>query len=743
VSDLPNPTRLSLGDVLRWAGGLGAVAIAVLRVMTAFAPDPHFGADPMLFPVPPSGLGPAGSLLLDALLLFACGLALFGEALARRGVDWRIAILAILPIPVVVWHGWSDFDDLWRSSTWIAGAFSAVTIAHLARDRAMRIAIIALLAAVIAPLVVRGLAQVFIEHPEMVEDYRRNTERILAAQGLEPGSTQAMLYERRLMQPEATGWFGLSNVFGSFMVYGLVAWLGATFFAVRTKAPSGWTGVLALGAVAAAAGLWLSFSNGAVAAALLGLAILILPLAWRAGRDLLDRRGGRLAFAGIILALLAVTFRGAVLPEDFLGDRSVLFRWHYLVAAGRIIADAPLLGVGPGGFQAAYVLHRLPIAPEEVQSAHSLFVDWLAMLGVCGVGLALLVLHFLWHGLRWRNGEHETNPSNLDGSRCVAIVLGATLLGAVPSLYIEQAVLDPFTMMLRILGVLGYLGTATILLRVLARGGSSPLVRWTIAAAATAFIVHCQIEVTMLQPSAAVWGFAVLGAVAPVDRTQWQASGSRVLGAGLVVLSIAHVVLFAAPAVVQQRQIDRAAAPLREIGRAMAEGREISRAEEAARRRTAAGMLAEAYDMMPSNTRPLRAAVDQGVTAALLTEREAGEALLREALARAEAAIDDHPGPAAASVVARTAAALHDATGDPAALERAIQARRTLTTLDPHGLRAWVDLGDLLWQAGRRDAARDAYRRALEISDQRSLDPLRQLSASESRRLRARIEPEA
>ncbi|NBX40780.1 MAG: hypothetical protein EBR15_05065, partial [Gammaproteobacteria bacterium] len=78
-----------------------------------------------------------------------------------------------------------------------------------------RAVVAAILLAAAVPIVARGLIQVWIEHPQMVAEFRAHKQEILAARGWAEGSPQALTYERRLVQPEATAWFGLSNVASS------------------------------------------------------------------------------------------------------------------------------------------------------------------------------------------------------------------------------------------------------------------------------------------------------------------------------------------------------------------------------------------------------------------------------------------------------------------------------------------------------------------------------------------------
>ena len=59
----------------------------------------------------------------------------------------------------------------------------------------------------------------------------------------------------------------------------------------------------------------------------------------------------------------------------------------------RVFGDHALTGVGPDGFQQAYLFAKNPLSPEEVSSPHSILFDWLSTLGVAGLAWgALLVL---------------------------------------------------------------------------------------------------------------------------------------------------------------------------------------------------------------------------------------------------------------------------------------------------------------------------------------------------------------
>ena len=119
-----------------------------------------------------------------------------------------------------------DFGNLWRGSAWVgafvgAGALAACG-AHPRAARLQRIAL-AVMLSVCALWLVRGAWQLVVEHPATVAQYLASKEEFLAAQGWSEQSAQAQTYERRLMQREATGWFGLANIMAGLAGAGGVA----------------------------------------------------------------------------------------------------------------------------------------------------------------------------------------------------------------------------------------------------------------------------------------------------------------------------------------------------------------------------------------------------------------------------------------------------------------------------------------------------------------------------------------
>ncbi|MHC5024454.1 MAG: O-antigen ligase family protein [Planctomycetota bacterium] len=707
--------------ILRWSGLLGIMTILVARCLVVFAPQVLFDVDPAqasdasdMFL---AAYGPVGSLGLDVALALACAAAIFGEALAGRRIDVVLIGLALVPGLAVWIHGQDDAHDLWRGSTWVAAALTCVTVAHLARDRRLRLLLAALLIAIVAPLLVRGTMQVTIEHDATLAQFEASKDRYFAERGWEPGSPSALIYERRLRQRQPTGWFPTTNIFASVMAFGLVAWLGLAIAAARSRLPSGWWGTPGLLALLASAGLLMCGSKGAVLAALAGVVVLLAPMLRSGFGERIRARAGLLLIGLMIAAIAGVVVRGVILPESFLGEKSLLFRWHYLVGSGRMLSEAPLLGVGPDGFQAAYVLHRLPRSPEEVSSAHSMMVDWIAMLGAGGALWIVLVGVMLWRA----TGEDDETPAPdhaafVRAPGFVAFgVAAAAMLIALPA---EWHTLGVESAAARLIGAATFALVATLAAQLMDRvpGG---IVRWSFLAALAALLVHGQIEMTFYQPGAVVWAMVAIGLVGRARPAGPTWSGAAA-GAVITMLALATLWFAYRPALLQQISVRQAAATLWPPADDLA-------AHLDQRRRAADRLLGDAWPAWPSNRLPLRATVEQALLGAAIAPDEQRIEWLAAAAATADELVAAEPGAASLSLRSGIQRQLATATGDQSLWDVAIADAQRITELDPHAVASWKRLGDTLWEAGRRSEAASAYERALGNSDHFELDPLKQL----------------
>jgi O-antigen ligase len=112
-------------------------------------------------------------------------------------------------------------------------------------------------------------------------------------------------------------------------------------------------------------------------------------------------------------------------PDTYNGSGSVGIRLEAVGAAAEITATSPLLGVGPGGFQAEFERIRPDASVPELQSAHNLLPNLAAEYGLpfallTAIGLLLVT----WRALRTRRSAVELE-------RVTGIALGLALLGFV------------------------------------------------------------------------------------------------------------------------------------------------------------------------------------------------------------------------------------------------------------------------------------------------------------------------
>ncbi len=711
-------------DRWRWVALTGLLALIALRTLSSTSPQLYFDVDPAFDPLPLAGFGPVGSLIIDALILTLAGLAAIGEARRGHGLDRTLILLAVLPLPVLLWHGGGDIGQLWRGMSWFSAIVGGVAIAHLARDRTMHLVALAVLLGLLAPLLARGLAQVTFEHADTVQTFEQQREAFFQSRGWDPDSSAAKIYERRLRQPQPHGWFATTNIYASFMLIAVVVGIGIAFVGRRLPRAPGW---IALGLVLLFSGgvmIGLSGSKGAMATMVLGAAIVCTPLLFPALRRQLVPRLAWFLLALPVFALLGIVVRGVLLPEDFLGDRSLLFRWHYLIGAGRIFTESPLSGVGPDGFQEAYVRHRVPRSPEEVTSAHSVITDWLTMLGVFGAAWVALLAIWL---LRAARCAFRTSMS-FDGEDIEAILrktgrvtLAVVVFGLAPAALVEFHTFTDLALYVRLAGFVGFIALTLGLMRWFTLVDAGAL-QWIAAIGATVLLVHAQIEMTFTQTNALPWLIAFVGLAGGAATGRGRPRELLAGGSGFIVLAAALMIFWIRPLHEQQRLVIGAARML-----IVDEG-----APSRDHRREAAERLFTAHQRDPRHRVPLLDAIHQMERAAML----AGDlnARLRD-LQRAEAwATHGWDGTGYSAFLGQRLTVrrrIADLTDDPDHWQRAIDDATRLTKLDPHAIVVWHQLGDVLWDAGRRETAVEAYRRALEADRNFELDPLKQLTARE------------
>ncbi len=527
------------------------------RLVVSHEPMPGFGFDPLVQVPPAVGMGPTASLLLDAGTLVAASVVLW--LLFRQGMRIHAAslALALLGCIAALLHALVlddlNIEALRIGSSWCAAMAGAVALWHAARSPVIRRAGAAALLAVIVVLALRGLEQIVIQHPATVANFEASRTEILQAQGMRDGSPQALAFERRLRQPDATGWLGLTNVFMSMVL--------ASAFACAALLPGIWKRARAaeereasiaalalIGILASCLGVWLAgpLMGGSIAKGPIG-ALLLAGVLFSAG-VWLGKRSVWLGWIGLVALaapLLAVTLRGLV--GEALDERSLWFRWMYLVGAARVFLDHPLLGVGPDGFQAAYLLAKPPISPEQVTSPHSIFADWLSTLGALGLAWsALLVAAAIRVSTNLRSPDTSEAESNREdetslapdiasaSARPATVWLGGTFaFTLVWHLWFEvlpvAAAVDGGGPVL-IAGIarsvfLGLVATAAGY--GIIRLATDRSVRIALAGAGLLLLSHMQIEMLATTPGSAAWVLALIAiAAAPTGNPRSREPGS-------------------------------------------------------------------------------------------------------------------------------------------------------------------------------------------------------------------------
>ena len=706
-----------------WPAALGAAlaALACLRAIVAFNGLTWFDIDPVLDPSPFAGLGPAGSLRIDAAMAVvgaALLLAFAGRAAAMVAVGALAVVLARLGSETALGAlGWRGLD--WIAS-WIACA-AAVAVARNPRQQARLAwsAMVSVLLGVCCLWLARGAWQWFHEHPSTVRFFHEQGRdaAFFADRGWDPEGPQALGYIRRLEQREMTGWFGLANIFAGTLAVTAVALAGLPREVGRRGMSWGLLGASCAVAVVA------NGSKGAVAAMLIGFAA-VAALRWMRVRP----SGLAVAAVGAALAsALAPVLRGTLLAQAMPTERSLLFRWHYLRTAWSAWLESPWKGTGPEGFKDASARLRPPGAIELVQSAHGAFVDWIAQLGVggaCWIAAALGILAWSARGAALEPTPLPAPPAR-DGWP-QRIVSFAVLLALGASLLVEAHTLDAASLVVRLVGGVAWAGaTVTLLPRLWSARSCGAHMLFPAALVA---LCHAQVEMTLWNPGSCAWLLLVVGASVPPHALVPGAPelavpphrAPRVIAAVASLLVASACLLRGASESRGEAALERAADTL------VREMRATSGVTPAQARRHAAEAL-RPWSRLLASDQLLRAAAAAGPASPIGGEslrqamREADDAVERGSGFLAAPRLESlHAAALASELLARATERRDDLDG---ALRRAL----AVAAFDPASAGAWLRAARLARALGNDDAATLAWT-ALAADQAMSLDPLARLS---------------
>lgn len=256
------------------------------------------------------------------------------------------------------------------------------------------------------------------------------------------------------------------NAAGSLYVLGLMA---AVAFALFDRRRQGWAVGLAALTLPA---LWLAGSRSAGVALIGGVAVFAAAhIRWRPTRAQL---------AAVALPLVIVVLAAGVLVADWRTDvggsaaRAVSLRSQFSETSARMVASAPLFGVGVG----RYFTRSAEFMPEELralygnENAHNYFAQQFAELGIIGGGLfvCLIAAGLLRGWEQVRRGGRDAAMIGLFGGASVYLL---TCVTGHPLLVVEAAL--PFWAAFGVVAAAGR--------------GDAPIGRWRVAAGLVALLL--------------------------------------------------------------------------------------------------------------------------------------------------------------------------------------------------------------------------------------------------------------
>ncbi len=726
--------------------------------------------------IPVLFFGPTGAAVFDLLSMTAAGFAL----LLHRKAGGRLRIgsisAAIIGIIFCFIHARSNIENAFHCGSWIGAISLAIAALHLAERPRQRRWFIAALIALAVPLAVDATRFVWLDHAETIEIFKQNEQSFLASRGWTEGSPEHRMYLRRMSFVEPTGAFSFSNILGS-IAAALAMLAGGVAIGLWRKRRE-WRHRWLLPAGVAAVSLWtvyLTHSKGAPVALMMSL--LVVALACRGCRGIGHERWRRFvpvaAIALVFAAMFIVIARGMMgPPSSDEGERSLLFRWHYWQAAARIAtsdAGHAILGSGPSQFGDDYHWAKNPLNPEEVRSAHNVFIDYIAMLGIGGVILSALLLTWLAQAARQigeeppssagieQTGDQTTNstaaPSlNVAPADMAWTVLFLLFLFGIDYLVRGPAFGTPERFLIWAAGMIGMFFLVAVL----------PSKNWLdhigarlgLLGAAALLLIHAQIEMTYFQASSAPIAWLIVAVAGSREQEQEQKQGQTkpthtklplplLL---LLLLPLLLLLLLTLPIAKQQSLLADAEQTLRQRP---ASWRQFHRT---------LALLEEAQTIGPFNVKPyewqsrlaMEAAASLGAQLKGVREekirKETGEEIRRLTMISLAAHDRARERGFKSLTLLRQEAQLRlyaaEILSEPAYAQESLALWRRLLTHRPYAWQDRVEIAELLWRIGNRSEAVEHYRQALKLSDALYLEPTRMMPALERLRIEKRIAEE-
>ncbi|MBL4810020.1 MAG: O-antigen ligase family protein [Phycisphaerales bacterium] len=723
------------------------VVLVLIRAMSSHEPFPMWDSDPYVFSMPLTGITSGYGILLNACVMVLSVVILVCLPGSGRADSLMRLLLGIGSVGLGV-HLVLDPANMVNGST--LGAMMAAMIASrgflMAHPKWISVFVPIVLGAGVF-LGVYGFHQVFIQHPLTVAMYDQNKEAFLNARGWSDGSFEVMSYERRLRQPEPTGWFGLANVYASFVAAFGIAMLMVTQCSIRKA----WWMVSGLIAGLLLAILLVSKSKGGIGAAVLGFGIIQYALARHRGRP---SRVGTSTLWGCVLVM------GGVVGGALMHQLSLLFRGQYMVGSMRIFAENPILGVGPGKFQDAYMVHKPSTSPEDVTSAHNLLFDLIAQMGLAGIAWVGALVILIWSARLPKRDEVESDA--VPRGVLVRMIPLMVLVVGVGVIRLQTNAMDLELMLLLLAGVGLWMGVSVLLgvfgsLRTLQMAAmsagvvlvihsmldltpvwivSGPLFGLCLGLGFRGILVETSTKMRRIPNLVAAGGLGFVVVMSGIGATNVIARDQRLIELGRVAQEIAELRSWLQTEGPSQELADRVSAfggiVVRVDGRSINES--LRGVELRDRVSAAQGLieLAGKYD----DPKLTITALEQAMKAAMILDAQGGDSgamwvLVKEASDRLGEGDTFGELKWAGQGYITLARRGEDFGG---ILELAMSRWVRADALNPHDPKHAVRVMELALEMGNPEEASDWARKAIERSDRMRLDPLKQLSPEVLRR---------
>jgi len=741
-------------DLTLWVLASLVMIPALLPLVVGFLQTIYFDIDPRLLsaPIPVTAFGPAGLSVLHLLSIIIAGFALSATVLLGGRLHRFWIALAVAGVAASLWQMMQNTNNQMLTGAWIAGVCLGLAVVHLGQFASARRAMIALTAAIMIPIGLQASFDVLIQKPRDVAYWEANEAELLERDGVEPGSSQHELLDRRARSMDATGPFGFSNPLGSITAGGVCIGFGLAFGMRHARKKRRWMAIAPIlaGGFALVA-VWYTHSTGALGALFIaGLLVAAIAMIWRSRLRWLAPWLVVAALGGVVAIVL---LRGAMgPPETMAGERSLLFRFHYWQAAMRMVGDHfplnALLGVGPEGFTQGYLVHKNPLSPEDVLSAHSVTVDFLVMLGVGGVCWVVLLVGWLVAGGKGvinRSFDEIPNVASklADAPRgpllhrpgvVMAMGVAAVVFGTQYIVQLPMMSLD--LVLVWLAGLLAFVCVASIIARpdfVIGKAAALGLL-----ASGAAIFIHSQIEMAFVIPATIgpAFVFVALGAthhgkrIGSVSSKQKNCCVAGGCFAATVVLSLFLGIAYVQPTVSHQASLAKAQDALT-YGRI----------------KSAQAALSDARHIMPDDATAVRwtSIIYRDEYFSRAYDQPHGLGIAASALASAIHPLDQmiERGDAPAWVYRSKARLLWtggEAFQDATSYRLAIASQLEAIARSPYNLSDHVALGDWYWQLGDYEKAEDSYEQAIQIDKDQYLDIARQLEDDERTRLTGLIQ---